>query len=203
MPKEVIQTQKPDYKYAGKETLTEIIKRTFPRQLIPTKRMGAIFGGLFLLAMLLAVFKFPLNSLISGNANVSIEIGYPYPFLDFGLTAIEESPLRIGGLAIDLILYLIISYLADILLTLALRNPFSGSKQAKKRPTVFKDKRHPPNTRPKKPIQRLKTSQKTPHSLQRQRTKKHRRNNHKRSLQRQRTKETPVLNQNNLSTTPP
>jgi hypothetical protein len=147
MQKKVIVVKKPKYPYAGKETITEIIGRIFPRKLIPTKRMGAIFGGLFLLALIIAVFQFPLDSLISGNPNISITVGYPYPFLDFGLTEVNESsPLRIRGLAIDLLLYLIISYIADILLTLALKNPFIGSKkQIEKRPTVFKNQRQEQN----------------------------------------------------------
>ena len=129
-----------EYRYVGKETISEIIGKTFPRKLIPTKRMGSIFGFLFLLAMLLAVFQFPLSSLISGSEDVSIKIGYPYPFLDFSLTDIEKSPLRPGGLAIDLVLYIIISYIIDILISLVIKNPFIGSKkQVKKRPTIFKD----------------------------------------------------------------
>ena len=142
MQKEVVKIKKPKYEYVGKETITQIIGKTFPRQLIPTKRMGAIFGFIFLLVLLMAVFTFPFKSLISGNGEISIAIGYPFPFLNFGLTEEEGSPLRIGGFAIDLILYLIISYAIDVLITLILKNPFLGSKEEiGKYPIVFKDKK--------------------------------------------------------------
>jgi hypothetical protein len=142
MKKEVPTTKKPEYKYAGKETLTEIIGKALPRQLIPTKRMGAIFGFLFLLALILAIFQFPLSELIAGEANVSITIGFPYPFLDFGLTDVEQSPIRTAGFAIDLILYLFIAYAIDILISVAIKNPLIGTKeQAEKKPTTFKDQK--------------------------------------------------------------
>lgn len=135
-------TKKPPYKYIGKETLSEIIAKTFPRQLIPTKRMGAIFGSIFILVLILAVLSFPLDSLISGGTNISISVGYPYPFLDFALTGADRSPLVPKGFAIDLFLYLIIAYIIDILITFILRNPLVRSKnEDKKYPTVFKNRK--------------------------------------------------------------
>jgi len=140
MKKEEI--HKPEYRYAGKETLTELIGRTFPRRLIPTKRMGFLFGFLFLITLILAIFQFPFNSLIAGDANISIEIGYPYPYFDFGLTNVEKSPLNLPGLLIDMLLYLIIAYLLDIATTLFLENPLMASEEEKeKHLKIFKDQK--------------------------------------------------------------
>ena len=134
--------QKPEYKYAGKETLSEIIGKAFPRQLIPTKRMGTIFGIIFILIVLLAIFRFPLGAMISGEEEISLAIGYPYPFFNFGLTEIDDSPLKIGGLIIDLILYLIIAYIIDVLITLFLKNPLTMSEKEKEtHPKTFKDQK--------------------------------------------------------------
>ena len=141
MPKETIPTtnnQQPtthsakrnvDYKYVGKETLTEIISKAFPKQLIPTKRMGTIFGLLFLLVILLAIFNFPLSALTSMETNISVTVGYPYPFLDFSLTEIEKSPLKIANLAIDMLLYLALAYIIDILISLITKNSLFKSKE--------------------------------------------------------------------------
>ena len=133
--------KKPEYRYAGKETLTEIIGRAFPRQLIPTKKMGEIFGGLFILTMILAIFQFPYGSLIAGETNISIGIGYPYPYFDFGLSDTDESPLRIPGLIIDMILYLILAYIIDVTATLIMKNPLISKEQAGIHPTTFKDQK--------------------------------------------------------------
>jgi len=142
----IIPTQKPEYKYIGKESLSEIIARIFPKQLIPTKRMSAIFGGIFVLALVLAIFNFPLDSLISGKTNISIGIGYPYPFLDLGPASTEKFPLKIFSLVIDMILYLILAYIIDIALNFILKNFFTTSKEEiEKRPKLFKDQK-PKNT---------------------------------------------------------
>ena len=142
MQKEVIPVAKPEYKYIGKATLAEIIGKAFPKQLIPTKRMGTIFGLIFLLAILLAIFNFPLSSMASMDTNISIAVGYPYPFLDFSLTEVEDSPLKIANLIIDMILYLVLAYIIDILISLITKNSlFKSKEQAKKHPTIFKDQR--------------------------------------------------------------
>ncbi|MFH0711885.1 MAG: hypothetical protein V1889_02135 [archaeon] len=136
MQKEKI--HKPEYKYLGKESLSEIIGKIFPKKLIPTTRMSAIFGGIFVLALILAIFNFPLSSLIAGDTNITIGIGYPYPFLDLGPTSIDKSPLKPFGLAVDMILYLIIAYAIDVLLNFLIQNPFN-KKESEKYPETFKD----------------------------------------------------------------
>ena len=141
MQKKVNIIKKPEYRYAGKESIGQIIAKSFPKQLIPTKRLGAIFGFIFVIILLLSIFRFPLSSLISGSEDISIAIGYPLTFLDFTLTGEEGSPLRIVGLLIDLLIYIILAYIIDILTTVLLKNTLLKTKEDKeKRPKVFKNR---------------------------------------------------------------
>jgi hypothetical protein len=143
MPKEVIPKpipKKAEYTYAGKETISEIIGRSIPKQLIPTKRVGTIFGIIILAVIILALFQFPYSSLMSGNTDVTINIGYPWTFIEFDLSG-ETTP-KITGLILDILLYLILAYAIDISINLILKNPLLKSKdQLKQKPAVFKDQK--------------------------------------------------------------
>lgn len=135
------QKKKVGYSYAGKESIEEIIYKSFPKQLRPTKKTNSYFGTIFLIVLLMAFINFPFNAFMTGDTEITIEVGYPWAFLKFDLTDIEANPLQFGGLIIDLILYYIIAYIADILTTLILTNPLIVSKKdSKKRPKVFEDK---------------------------------------------------------------
>ncbi|MCK5449293.1 hypothetical protein KAI32_00335 [Candidatus Pacearchaeota archaeon] len=136
------QKKKVKYSYAGKESLEEVLYRSFPDQLRPTKKTNTYFGVIFLLVLVIAFVEFPYGSLATGDTDVTINVGYPWPFLQFSLTDMETSPLKIGGLIIDLILYFFIAYLADVATNLILKNPLLISKEDfKKRPKVFEDKK--------------------------------------------------------------
>ncbi len=133
--------KKIDYKYAGKESLREIIGKAIPKQLIPTKRIGAIFGGIFLLVIIIAGFQFPFSSLLSGNIDITIGIGYPWSFFEFELSESDTSPLKPANLLLDIFLYMVLAYAIDIALNLILKNPLLQSeKQIKQKPITFKDK---------------------------------------------------------------
>jgi hypothetical protein len=133
-------SQKISYKYAGKETLTETIGKAIPQQLVPTKRVGTMFGLIVLAVIILAVFQFPFGSLMSGNTDVVVNIGYPWIFLEFALTG--EAAAKPIGLILDLILYLILAYAIDVSLSLILKNPLLKSEtQLKQKPAVFKDRK--------------------------------------------------------------
>ena len=130
------------YPYAGKEPLEDIIYKSFPRQLRPTKKTNTYLGIIFLIVLAIAFIEFPYGSLTTGNTDITIKVGYPLPFLQFNLSEIETNPLLIGGLILDLILYVFIAYLADIITNLILNNKFLISEEdSKKNPKTFEDKK--------------------------------------------------------------
>jgi len=133
---------KVNYKYAGKESLGETIRKAFPEQLIPTKRINVIFGLIFLAAIIISGMQFPFNQMLSGNLDISINLGYPWHFLEFYLSDIEKSPILLVNLFLDLMLYLILAYAIDIILNLILKNSILKSEEEiEQHPTVFKDQK--------------------------------------------------------------
>lgn len=128
--------------YHGKESLGKIIKKSFPKQLIPTKKTNIIFGLIFLAVIILAGIQFPFGQMLSGNLDITISIGYPWHFLEFNLSDTEKSPILILNLFLDLILYIILAYAIDIILNLILKNPLLKSEeQTSQQPVIFKDKK--------------------------------------------------------------
>ncbi|MBT6690628.1 hypothetical protein HN903_01480 [archaeon] len=129
---------KPTYKYIGKESLAQLIRKSIPKQLIPTKRFATILGTMFLIVIILSVFQFPFNKLLSGDINVVVKIGYPFPFLELGAD-LEKSPLQFQNLLIDLVIYLIITYIIDVLINLILSIHLIKSKEELlKQPKIYK-----------------------------------------------------------------
>ncbi len=130
---------KPKYKYAGKESLAQLIKKTIPKQFIPTNRFATILGLLFLAVITLALVQFPFNKLLSGDIDIVIKVGYPYPFLELGIKNPETSPLRSSNFALDMLIYLTISYLIDIIINfLADLELIKSEEELKKHPRVYK-----------------------------------------------------------------
>jgi len=134
--------QKTSYKYAGKETLSQTIGKAIPEQLIPTKRIGTIFGAIFILVLIIAAFQFPLGSLLAGNTDLTIKVGFPMTFLELALKESGIRPIKPVGLIFDLLLYIILAYAIDIAINLILKNPLLQSeKQIRKKPTIFKNQK--------------------------------------------------------------
>lgn len=134
-------SKKIDYEYAGKESLDETIAKAFPKQLVPTKRMGPILGWIFLAVVIIALIQFPLGQMLAGNINIIISVGYPLPFLEFSLIDTEGLPVLPVNLILDIMLYVIVAYIIDITLGLILNNPLmKNDKQKKQRPVIFKNK---------------------------------------------------------------
>ena len=82
----------------------------------PTNKTSNIFSGIFVLIILLGIFSgFSFGGLMSGAA-FEIKIGWPMAFLILGET---DAPLRFVGFIVDLILYLLVAYVLDVLINLA------------------------------------------------------------------------------------
>lgn len=133
---------KVDYRYADKEILSEVIGKSIPRQLIPDKKMTFIFGLLFLLSIIIALFQFPYSSFMTGSTEIIINIGYPWPFLILNPLSVDELPVQIINLILDLFLYLILAYTINIIINLTLNNPLIKSKEKiQEQPIIFKDRK--------------------------------------------------------------
>jgi len=129
-----------NYKYISKETIGQIIGRKIPKQFIPTKRVGTIFGIIFFLVVIIAFLKFPYGSFMSGNIDVSIELGYPMTFLEMKLSG-ENSNVNTINLILDLIIYILLTYLIEILINLIMNNPLVESEEKKRtHPVIFRNK---------------------------------------------------------------
>jgi hypothetical protein len=131
--------QKVGYEDVSKGSIGEVVAKNFPEQLIPTKRINAIFGIVFLAVIMIAGFQFPFTQFLSGNAEVVINLGYPWSFLALDLSAKEGPNLQLMNLFLDLLLYLILAYGIDIALNLILKT-FKSEEEIRKIPTVFKDR---------------------------------------------------------------
>ena len=141
MEKEVIKPKEIKYTFAGKESALQTLARSIPKELKPTKKTGYIFGTIFVIVVVIALFQFPLGAMLAGNINISIKVGLPMTFLEFSLIEPSKSPAKINGLIIDLLLYLFIAYAIDVILNLIINNHLLQSvEDKKKRPKVFQDK---------------------------------------------------------------
>ena len=146
-PPKIIKSKTPPeikYGFAGKEPLFLTITKSIPKELVPTKRTGYIFGAIFLLVIIIGLFNFPLSEMMAGNTNASMDVGLPMVFLRFNLMDIAEPPVKMGGLIIDLLLYLFIAYAIDVIINLVMNNRLTESaEERKKKPEVFRYKEQP------------------------------------------------------------
>lgn len=142
--KEVMKPKTPPkikYHQAGKDSILEMIRKSVPKEMVPTTKTGYIIGLIFLLVIIYGIATFPFGKMMSGNLeDLSIKIGLPWPFLIFDLMDPTSAPIRLGWLILDIIIYLILSYAIDVGINLVLNSPlFESAEEKKKRPQVFRD----------------------------------------------------------------
>jgi len=125
------------YKTAEHQNLSEFLKKNVPKELTPTNRTGYILGFIYLAVVIIALLQFPLNQLLAGKTDITISVGIPMDFLVFEAMNPLKLPLRFGGLIVDLIIYLFIAYLIDVLIG-AFFSSLKKVKEEKERPKVFK-----------------------------------------------------------------
>jgi len=108
-----------DYKHADPIFRKQRIKEFLSQDLAPTMRSNYIFIVIFVLVLVLGVISLPYGNLLSGNIlGLKISVGYPLAFFQFDLGDFSyKQPFRFFELVVDLIIYFIISYLLDILIT--------------------------------------------------------------------------------------
>lgn len=130
--------EEPEYKAIGKEPADQSAKETIPKYLLPTKRLATILGLIFLAVIALALIQLPYGEFAKGN--IEIKIGYPLTFLDFGADTVGTLPIKPFNLIIDLIIYLVLAYIIDVVLSLTISANITRTRQQEgKGPKVYEE----------------------------------------------------------------
>jgi len=135
-----------EYSYAGeKDSFTKSFARALPAGAKPTSKTGYFLSGIFLLVVILGMFNSNIFSLIGGSPNASIKIGIPLTFLDFELSdTTGDSVVKVGNMIIDLLIYIFLAYILDILVNMIFHAKFLKSKEdIAKVPQVYEDRQKP------------------------------------------------------------
>jgi hypothetical protein len=129
-----------EYKYAD-PFFKRAVKEFFNDYMMPKERANYIFLGIICFVIVLGLLKFPLGSFVSGNiSGLKISIGFPLEFFQFDLSGLtEENPFKILPLAVDLVIYIILSYLLDILIS-AVSKMFPRLEAADKKAKIIRDR---------------------------------------------------------------
>jgi len=119
--------KKVDYPYATKKSFRETLTDIIPPEFIPTEVMGYVFGGLFLLVIILSLFFVPYNQIFSGNiTDVNLTVGLPMHFVNLQLDSPEEFPVKgpqILGLIVDSLVFLLIAFIINVIFNYVKKAP--------------------------------------------------------------------------------
>lgn len=131
------------YNEPKKTHLIESIKKSFPKELIPTSKTNYILGLILLIVVFEGILSFPLGSISSGNLEkMKIEVGFPEPFFVLSFAEAGENPLRIKALIIDFLIYFLVAYIIDVLINVVLSG-FSKKEEKEEKPKIFKNLKVP------------------------------------------------------------
>lgn len=135
--------RKIDYPYATKRSFREFMRDVIPPEFIPTEVMGYVFGGLFLLVLLLSLFFVPYGQILQGNiTNVNLTAGIPMHFVTLQLENPDRFPVggkEIIGLLVDSLVFLIIAYIINVIFNYIRKTPAVLSDREKgKYPRLYK-----------------------------------------------------------------
>lgn len=129
--------KKPKYYAADKWSWDD-----FPKELKPTIVMGYIIGGFFLLSLALGIFHFPFGAMMAGNGDIKMEFGWPMTFLSMDSVNPETNPILLTGLLIDTLLYIVVAYILNVIVTFFLiRFDIAFSENKKYSPKLYKIKK--------------------------------------------------------------
>lgn len=104
----------------------------------PTAKTGKFFGTIFVLVVVIGFVFVNWFSLFSMSLDIEVKVGLPMTFFDLSLQHPETLPIQWVGLIVDLLLYLILAYFADVLCNYIYQR-IEVAKE-KKRPEVYKVK---------------------------------------------------------------
>ncbi|MCR4284706.1 MAG: hypothetical protein NUV97_01515 [archaeon] len=131
-----------EYALAEKKSILQGLRDSLPEGAHPTKRTGYILSIIFGLVVLIGALNFPFFSVFSGNTNIEINIGWPLIFLNFQLNNIDSSPIKVGNLIVDILLWVFLAYAIDILINIIMSTKFTKTEEEKKAiPHIYEDKK--------------------------------------------------------------
>jgi hypothetical protein len=116
------------YENNFKKPKGKFLEETLPKSLTPTKRTERLFEIFLLLSIAMSLVNFPLGELMSGSIETSITIGYPLPFIQVDFMETSGSIMKIWNFILDILIYLVLAYIIDIIITLM----FTDVKNCKK-----------------------------------------------------------------------
>ena len=97
----------------------EDVAETIPKILIPSgKLVSEIFGVIFIIVLLLSIFGGNIWNVDSSR--LSVEIGWPWTFLYLNENVSQALPVNFLNLILDMIVYLVVSYVLAVVFTVIL-----------------------------------------------------------------------------------
>ena len=132
-------TKKQKHFYKAKRFSFQDFKDSIPEELIPTKKTNYIFGGIFILIIIIGLFSFPLSEMMDGETELKFGFGVPLKFFVLDTKNMEEVPIKFFPLIFDLIIYIILAYVIDITINISAKTFDIKSKKSKIK--VFKPKK--------------------------------------------------------------
>ena len=121
---------KVSYKGVGKDKLNRESSGIFALRKIFFTLFAIFFFGSSFLSMLNISF----TSLFSID-EITIEVGFPFTFLNVGFSDNTQNPLNVGGLILDLLIYALVAYSINIIANLIKeslgKNPNELAKEVK------------------------------------------------------------------------
>ncbi len=96
----------------------------------PTKSTEYIFSILLVSSLLISLTIFPISSLFNpGDSEVEFKVGFPWPFFEVSTNNSNDSPLKFFGLLGDMLIYLLIAYILNVLINVISLKFFPEKKE--------------------------------------------------------------------------
>jgi hypothetical protein len=93
-------------------------KGGFWKKLKPSSLTAYTFEILFLAGLMISLVNFPIGDFMSGNINAKISFGWPLTFFEIDPQNPSNSlPIKFAGLIMDLLIYILVSYLFDLIVS--------------------------------------------------------------------------------------
>lgn len=112
-----------------------------PKQYVPTERTFYFMGVFFLIGLFISALNIPFGSMMSGNSNITMDLGYPMVIFAFSTENPEIMPLKVGGAIVDFLIFLLLGAILDVSINIvSVRAKRIFSEEGKAVPVVFKSK---------------------------------------------------------------
>jgi len=136
VPKKQNPKKQTEY-YQLKKFSWEEFKKSIPPEMKPTALSAYIFLVLFVFAIIFSAFNFDFGSVMSGEGDVNVEVGWPFNLLELSAENPEKFPINIWGLLLDFLIYFAIAYPINVLWNV-IEKKLAERKQKKYPLEIFK-----------------------------------------------------------------